>query len=884
MHSRDLLMRLLTTTSLVLVLAACESNEATGKETGGTNSTMSACDVSPEACDEDGDGYKPSEGDCDDNDSTVNPSAIETCNGRDDNCDGQIDEGVGSSWYEDADGDGFGDRSAGTTACEQPDGYVSNSTDCDDDDAQAFPGNPELCDGIDNNCDGVVDEGVTTTFYADSDGDSYGDPGSTASECEVPLGYVSDNTDCDDGTARAFPGNPEECDTIDNDCDGRVDEGVTTQYFADVDGDGYGDVLAPQDGCSLPTGYSANADDCDDTAASVNPAATEYCNGIDDDCDAVIDESDAADASTWYADADADSYGDAATATVSCTQPAGYVADGTDCDDTRDLSNPAATEYCNGFDDDCDGTIDEDDAADASTWYADVDADGFGNGAASDVSCYQPVGYVADSTDCDDSDVTSFPGGIEVCDGADNDCNGLVDDAPTDGTTYYADNDADGFGDVDNSVSECALPLGYVENAYDCDDSNSGEPTVADAAGGSSSGDGSSVAPFDSIQDAINAASQCVIAYPGTYTESVDLDGKSLDVWGVQGSALTTIDASLSTCSSSSPTACGAAVEIASGAGAAATLRGFTITGGSGSWSSVTTTETCADSSASHDGSNSCSVTTYTYCGGGIHVDGDDPTLEDIVVTGNTLPVVEQASTGDYSQSWLYSYGGGICVAGGIVTMTNSSVVSNYADTGGGIYVGAGGMLSLEQGIVGDNDASDGGGMAVSDATLTSNNSVWACNSASTDGGGVFLEGAATVALENTVLFGNSSSTSGSARGADVWGSSSSSFTLLNSIVENNIATALLYGTGSATLTYNDVYNGSGSGSSYGGSWAAGAGSISVGSNFVGAACDGNPWNDDWSLTGASTAIDGGDPAAAYMDVDGSANDMGAYGGPGGDW
>jgi hypothetical protein len=559
------------------------------------------------------------------------------------------------------------------------------------------------------------------------------------------------------------------------------------------------------------------------------------------------------------------------------------VADGTDCDDTRDLSNPGATEYCNGYDDNCDGRVDEDTAVDATTWYADIDGDGYGNGAASDVECTAPAGYVADSTDCDDRDATSHPGGIEVCDGADNDCNGLVDDAPTDGTTYYADDDGDGFGDAGNTVSECALPSGYVENAHDCNDSNGDEPVLADAISGSPSGDGSVSAPYDAIQDAIDAASECVIAYAGTYTEQIDLGGKSLDVWGVGGADNTTIDASLSVCSSTNPTACGTAVDISSGGGATPTLRGFTITGGTGAVTSSTSSETCADSSASHTGANTCTVTTYTYCGGGIFVSGDDPTFEDIMVTANTLPVAEQASTGDFTQAWLYSYGGGICVIDGNVTASDTWVTNNYADTGGGVYVGGGGLLSFEQGLVGGNDASDGGAIAVSDSSLTSNNSIWACNDASTDGGGVFLEGSASARLENVVLFGNTSSTSGSARGADVWGSSASTFVMLNSIIQNNVATALLYGTGSATMSYNDVHNAAGAGT-YNGTWAAGAGSISVGSNFIAAACDGNPRNDDFTLAGSSSAFDAGNPAAAYDDVNGSQNDMGAYGGPQGSW
>ncbi|GDX78769.1 hypothetical protein LBMAG42_05800 [Deltaproteobacteria bacterium] len=877
-------MRIVGLSSLLLFLAACPDSSNSNKETGGINSGDDACDISPAACDEDGDGFKPSEGDCDDADSSVNPGEVETCNGRDDNCDGTIDEGVGSTWYKDYDEDGFGDIGSSTTACEPPAGYVNNGDDCDDEQPRSFPGNPEVCDTIDNDCDGVVDNGVTTTYYADSDNDGYGDAGGPTDACEAPSGYVLDNTDCDDSTNKSYPGNLEVCDSADNDCDGLVDEGVTTTYYADVDSDGYGDVLAPDDACALPTGYSRNSDDCDDGDAAVNPAAIELCNGIDDDCDGGVDESDASDSLVWYEDTDADSYGNAAVSMPACYQPAGYVLDNTDCDDGRYETNPGATEYCNGYDDNCDGVIDEDTAADASAWYADSDSDAYGDAGVSDVECYQPTGYVADSTDCDDADATSFPGGIEVCDGADNDCNGLVDDAPTDGTTYYADDDADGFGDPADTVSECALPAGYAENNYDCNDTAPTEPMVADVYSGSASGSGSLTSPFDSIQDAIDAATECVVAYPGTYAESIDLSGKSLDVWGVEGSETTIINPSLSTCDYSNPTDCAAAVEIDSNGGATPNLHGFTISGGTGSVSATTTSETCADSSASHAGSDTCTVTTYSYCGGGVHVEGDDPTLSDLIVYDNQLPDIDQVATGDYTQTWLYSYGGGLCVVDGNVTADDVWVINNQADVGGGIYAAEAALVSLEHSLIGENDASDGGGVMVSDATLTTNNSIFACNTATTDGGGFFGEGASSFAGENLAFYGNESSTSGSARGADIWAPSTSTVNVINTIVENDIATALVYGDGSAILQYNNVYNDNAAGSTYGGSWSAGAGSISTGGNFIDARCDGNAYNDDWTLDATSTAIDAGSPAAVYDDVDGTNNDMGAYGGPGGSW
>ena len=876
-------MRLIGIASCLVVMAAC-TDDMSGKSDPASQTGGDACEVSPAACDEDGDGFKPSEGDCDDSDTTVNPGEVETCNGRDDNCEGTIDEGVGALWYTDYDADGFGDKATEMTACEQPEGRVNNPDDCDDEQPRSFPGNPEVCDLIDNDCNALVDDGVTTSYFADSDADAFGDPGGGIEACEAPFGYVTDNTDCDDSSSKAFPSNPELCDLQDNDCNGLVDEGVTTTYYVDVDSDAYGDVRSPIDACALPTGYSRSSDDCDDGNDAVNPAATEVCNGLDDDCDGGADEADAADSLMWYEDVDSDLYGNPSISMPGCYQPGGYVLDNTDCDDGRFESNPGATEYCNTYDDNCDGFIDEDTAVDALAWYADTDSDAYGNPAALDVECTCPAGHVADSTDCNDADSTSFPGGIEVCDGVDDDCNGLIDDRPTDGITYYGDVDADGFGNDSDRVSECALPVGYAENNYDCDDMLSTEPMVADVAAGSTAGSGALGNPFDSIQAAIDSAAQCVVVYPGTYTESIDFGGKSLDVWGVEGATNTSIDPALSTCDYTNPADCGAVVEMQSNSGATPYLHGFTLSGGTGSVSVASSSETCADSSASTAGADICTVTTYTYCGGGVHVEGDDPTFGDLVVYANHLPAIDQVATGDFTQTWLYSYGGGICVVDGNVTADDVWVINNEADVGGGIYEAGGALFSLEHGLVGENDASDGAGIMISESTLTAQNSVIACNVATTDGGGVFGEGYSTISLENLSFYGNESSTSGAARGADVWAPSTATVSIMNSIIENDIATAAMYGEGGATVQYNNAYNDNAAGSSYGGAWSAGVGSISAGGNFVDARCDGNAFNDDWHLDTTSFGINSGDPAAAFVDVDGSTNDMGAYGGPAGSW
>jgi predicted outer membrane repeat protein len=862
----------------ILTLAACSS--ATSTKTPGTDDPVDDCASNPEACDADGDGFRPSEGDCDDADAAVNPAATEACNGKDEDCDGTVDEEVTQTWYADTDGDGFGNPASAMDACEAPAGYIPNGTDCDDTSVAVYPGNTETCDGLDNDCDGTADDGVDAVFYADADGDGYGDAAASQRACSQPSGYVSDSTDCDDRASSAFPGNNEVCDEVDNNCDGTVDEGVQTSYYADMDGDGYGNAGMPQNACSTPTGYVTDSTDCDDASGAVSPAATETCNTVDDDCDGTVDEPDAADARTWYADTDGDGYGNASTAMPACEQPSGYVGDATDCDDARALSNPAATEYCNGYDDDCDGTSDEPEAVDASTWYADADRDTYGDPASATVACTSPSGHVPDSTDCIDTSAISYPGADEICDGLDNDCDGTSDNHPIDGTTYYADADGDGFGNPDSTVSECSLPSGYTDNVYDCDDGDTTEPRVADVVMGSMSGVGSMSDPYDTIQAAIDAANVCVVVYPGTYSESIDLSGKSIDVWGIDGAETTVIDANFAVCSASSPSGCGTAVTIASGTGAAPTLRGLTITGGSGHTTSSTSTTTCADSSASHSGTSTCSVTTYDICGGGVYVNGDDPVFEGVIVRDNVLPDFGRVSTGSYTQNWMYSYGGGVCVHDGNVSFSGSLFEGNSADQGGAIYADRASVITFAQGLISENEATDGGGVNLNNASASFTNAIVACNDATTDGGGVFTEVGGTSLFYNTVLFGNTSSVSGSARGLNAYVGASTSLSVANSIVESALAANAVWGAGSGAFNYDNVYNSVGG--TFGGTLAAGTGFVSSGGNFVRARCDGNAYNDSFVLASGSAGLDAGDPAVS--DVDGSRSDMGAYGGSGGVW
>lgn len=248
--------------------------------------------VSQQACTQPA-GYVTDNTDCNDANAQVHPGATEICNGIDDDCDGQVDEGLPQyTYYLDNDGDGYGSATT-TITCSStaPQGYASRGGDCNDANAAIHPGATEVCDGVDNNCNGQIDEGVTTTYYQDSDGDGYGNGAITMQACAQPQGYVTNNGDCNDNNAQIHPGATEVCNGVDDDCDGQTDEGVITTWYRDADGDGFGNPSNSTQACTQPDGFVANNDDCNDNNAAVRPGATEVCgNGIDDNCDGQIDE------------------------------------------------------------------------------------------------------------------------------------------------------------------------------------------------------------------------------------------------------------------------------------------------------------------------------------------------------------------------------------------------------------------------------------------------------------------------------------------------------------------------------------------------------------------------------------------------------------------
>jgi hypothetical protein len=418
-------------------------------------------------------------GDCNDNNSNINPGRPELCNGTDDDCDTFIDEGLTTTYYRDFDGDGYGMASSGTTvACSAPSGYVSNNTDCHDGNASMYPGATEIIgDGIDQNCNAME------VCYADVDNDGYR-PNSTATvtssdmDCFDSGEAVSTDpaTDCNDNNSNINPGRPELCNGTDDDCDTSIDEGLTATYYRDFDGDGYGMASSGTTvACSVPVGYVSNNTDCHDGNASMYPGATEIIgDGIDQNCNAM---------EVCYADVDNDGYRPNSTATVTssdmdCADAGEAVSTdpATDCNDNDFNLNPGMIDICNGLDDNCDGFVDE---GSTTTYYRDFDNDGFGNDISGTIqACTAPMGYVANNADCNDSDSGINPSASEICDGADVDenCNGVADDADVTSintTVFYLDADGDSFGESSNSINKCDPVGSYsVVIGGDCDDSN----------------------------------------------------------------------------------------------------------------------------------------------------------------------------------------------------------------------------------------------------------------------------------------------------------------------------------------------------------------------------------------------------------------------------
>ncbi len=399
----------------------------------------------------------------------------DVCNALDDDCDGRTDEALDAGCWVDGDADTYATAGAASTCTPTggcPGGFtarrpVSGEQDCNDGAGGINPGATEVCDSVDQDCDGRIDEGIMLGCWVDGDRDGY--PANGAAGRCVPSGgcpagtttrnpAIAANRDCNDANMAVRPMATEVCNGVDDNCNGVVDDGLPNGCWNDGDRDTYAPMgaagqCAPASGCPMGTTNRdpATAADCNDGNMSIRPGATEVCNGADEDCDGMNDEGLAF---GCWTDGDGDTY--ALNGAAGRCQPSGGCPAGTtnrnpssaatrDCNDGNASIRPGGTETCNNVDEDCDTNIDEGVTRSCTT------ACGMGIETCS-------AGTFAGCTAPTPS--------MEICNGVDDDCAGGVDNGLPNGC--WADPDGDGYA-ISGAAGQCAPSGGCPANTTNRD-------------------------------------------------------------------------------------------------------------------------------------------------------------------------------------------------------------------------------------------------------------------------------------------------------------------------------------------------------------------------------------------------------------------------------
>ena len=757
----------------------------------------------------------------------------------------------------DADGDGF-----------------RGSKDCDEAQAGVYVGAEEICDGLDNDCDGFVDNEPVDglIYFLDGDRDGYGSDDLSQLACDAPLGFVVEGGDCDDLEPLANPGAGEVCDGVDNDCDGlldgdddTVDSSTAAVHWTDADLDGYEDPNQEVLSCGPYDGVSDNADDCDDSDGLINPETI------------------------WYADFDGDGFGQTAYTTQACEQPDGYGPGADDCDDDDPLVSPGQDELCDAVDNDCDGKVDETDAVDAVDWLLDADGDGYGLNGTTARSCSAPDGYAALGDDCDDTEPTVNPGASETCDLLDNDCDGVVDHAyavPGDFSTLQAALDG-----LPEGEGACVSAGTYTENLdWTRDVTLRGwvdEEVILDG------GYSSSIVTVTGTSDAV-LGEMVIQGGQSQWGAGIYVDGGS---FLLEGSTLTGLDCiSEYSCD-------GAAVYVKNGGEAVLagvevsdleishdrTLYGLFHCDDSGSLEIHDTDviDNVIEMEGGYDAywqgyqTNSCATVMegFTLSGNIVQVTGSlygwSSRGTGATVSADRWEVSDNLLQADGSLQAQLLYSASQTTFNG----THLALVGNEITVDGSTY----GWVLRGSGA----SSTVGPSVFVVDNLIVAGNQVTNTNTAAYLYGGLYLYGS-SLTLNNADLVGNSLSSYKYAYTPWFYSSTSARLTARNlNIVDNSfVGTAatradVFYTSSASSVTdldyLNIVDNVGGEFVLYqSGDWTPALTSYELDPQYTNVSGDALDW--DLHLSISSPLLDAGDPA--IQDADGGRSDMGAYGGP----